>query len=79
MKKQQGQGILTIVGIAAAAFAWYKYKTMSPEKKQELQGKVNAIGQQFKDTLHNVETTVSDKYGQLKNGAKREIEDITNR
>lgn len=78
MKKQQGQGLLALLGIAAGAFAWYKYRNMSPDKKQELQGKVNAVGQQFKDTINHVESTISDKYGQLKNGAKKEIEDITN-
>ncbi len=78
MKKQQGQGLLAILGIAAGAFAWYKYSNMTPEKKQQLHGKVNAVGQQFKDTLNNVESTISNKYGQLKNGAKSEMEDITN-
>jgi hypothetical protein len=79
MKKQRAQGLLAILGIAAGAFAWYKYKNMTPKKKQELRGKVNAVGQQFKDTINSVESTVSQKYGQLRNGAKREIEDITNK
>lgn len=79
MKNQQGQGLLAILGIVAGAFAWYKYKNMTPERKQELKEKVNDVSQQFKDTLQNVENTVSDKYGQIRNGAKREIEDITNK
>lgn len=78
MKKQQGQGLLTILGIAAGAFAWYKYKNMSPEKKQQLQGKVNAVGQQFKDTFNTVETSITEKYGQMKNSTKKEIEDVAN-
>lgn len=79
MKKQQGRGLLAIIGIAAGAFAWYKYKTMSPDKKQELHGKINDVGQQFKDTINNVESTISKKYGKMKNGAEREIEDVMNR
>jgi uncharacterized protein YjbJ (UPF0337 family) len=78
MKKQQGQGLLTLLGIAAGAFAWYKYKNMTPEKKQQLHGKVNEVSQQFKDTYNSVESSISNKYGQIKNGAKREVEDITN-
>ncbi|MGJ8592967.1 MAG: YtxH domain-containing protein [Aquaticitalea sp.] len=79
MKKQQGTGLLAILGIAAGAFAWYKYKNMSPEKKQEIRGKVNHVSQQFKDTISNVESSISQKYGEIKNGATREVEDITNR
>jgi len=78
MKKQQGSGLLALLGIAAGAFAWYRYKNMTPEKKQQLHGKVNEVGQQFKDTLSNVESTISDKYAQMKNGTKREIEDVKN-
>ena len=79
MKKQQGQGLLAILGIAAGIFAWYKYKNMTPEKKQELRGKANDVSRQVKDTYHNVESTISNKYDQMRNGVKREIEDITNR
>ncbi len=79
MKKQQGQGFLAILGIAAGAFAWYKYKNMTPERKQVLKDQIHDVGQQFKDTLQNVENTISDKYGQIKNNATHEIEDITNK
>ena len=78
MKKQQGSGLLAILGIAAGAFAWYKYKNMTPEKKQQLHGKINDVSRQFKDTVSNVESTISDKYTQMKNGTRREIEDVTN-
>ncbi len=77
MKKQQGSGLLALLGIAAGAYAWYRYKNMSPESKQQLHGKVNAAGQQFKDTISNVESTITDRYDQIKNGNKKEFEDVT--
>ncbi len=66
MEQKQKKGLLALLGIGAGAFAWWKYKTMSPEKKEQLHSKVNEMGQKVKDTVHDVETTVKDKYDQLK-------------
>lgn len=87
MKKQQGKGLLALLGIGAGLFAWWKYKNLSPEKKEELHAKANEIGQKVKDTYNDVESTVKDKYNdvestvkdkydELKSGAKKEATDI---
>jgi len=79
MEKQQKRGLLALLGIGAGVFAWWKYKNMSPEKKEELHAKanevgqkvkdtVNEVGQKMKDTAHDVESAVKDQYDQLKNG-----------
>ncbi len=79
MKKQQGKGLLALLGIGAGVYAWWRYNNMTPEKKQELHSKVNEVGQKMKDTYSDVESTVKDKYDELKNGAKREVNDLSNK
>lgn len=73
MKKQQGKGLLALLGVGAGLYAWWKYRNMSPEKKEELHAKVNDVGRQIKDTVRDVESNVSQKYDELKNSAKREV------
>lgn len=76
MKKQQGSGLLALLGIGAGVYAWWKYKNMSPEKKEELHAKVNDVGQKVKDTYNDVESTVKSKYEELKNGVQKEANDM---
>ena len=78
MKKQQGKGLLALLGIGAGVYAWWKYRNMSPEKKQELHSKVNDVGQRIKDTVNDVSSSVSQKYDELKNSTKREGNNIQN-
>ncbi|OBX24763.1 hypothetical protein LX77_00995 [Gelidibacter algens] len=76
MKKQQGKGLLALLGIGAGVFAWWKYKNLSPEKKAELHAKANEVGQKVKDTYNDVESTVKSKYDELKSGAQKGVSDI---
>lgn len=76
MKKQQGKGLLALLGIGAGVFAWWKYKNLSPEKKEELHAKANEVGQKVKDTYNEVESTVKSKYDELKSGAQKGVSDI---
>ncbi|MCL8006157.1 YtxH domain-containing protein [Gelidibacter japonicus] len=78
MKKQQGKGLLALLGIGAGVYAWWKYKNLSPEKKEELHNKVNEVGQKVKETYNDVESTVKNKFDELKTGAKKEVADIQN-
>ncbi|HPE83147.1 MAG TPA: YtxH domain-containing protein [Aequorivita sp.] len=74
----KGKGLLALLGIAAGAFAFWKYKNMSPEEKQRLKDKANETGRKIKEKAGEVEDTISEKYEQFKNAAKKEINDITN-
>ena len=74
----KGKGLLALVGIAAGAFAFWKYKNMSPEEKQNLKNKATETGRKIKEKAGEVEETISEKYDQLKNAAKREMNDYTN-
>lgn len=81
MKKQQGKqgkGLLALLGIGAGVYAWWKYRNLTPEKKDELHAKVNEVGQKMKDTYNDVETTVKGKYDELKNTAQKEMNDMKN-
>lgn len=74
--KKQGKGLLALLGIGAGVFAWWKYKNLSPEKKDELHGKINDVGQRVKNTYDDVESTIKNKYDEFKTGAKKEVTDL---
>lgn len=79
MNNGQKKGIAAaLVGIGAGALAWWQYKRMSPEQKQRLKSKVNDAGDSIKDTARNVESSISEKYDQLKNTTKEKVEEIKN-
>ncbi len=72
----KGKGILAILGAAAGAFAFWKYKNMTNEEKQNLKNKVSDTGRKIRETAHDVEDTIQDKYNQLKKSAKNEVDDV---
>ncbi len=74
----KGKGLLALLGIAGGAFAFWKYKNMSPEEKQKLKDKATETGRRIKEKAGEVEDTISEKYEQLKNAAKKEANDYTN-
>ena len=74
----KGKGLLALLGVAAGAFAFWKYKNMSPQEKQRLKDKANETGRKIKEKVEDVEETISGKYDQLKNSAKKEANDLAN-
>ncbi len=74
----KGKGLLALLGLAGGAFAYWKYRNMSPEEKQNLKDKTNETGRKIKEKAGEVEETISEKYEQLKNAAKREVNDLAN-
>ena len=74
----KGKGILALLGVAAGAFAFWKYKNMSPVEKQKLKDKANETGRKIREKVEDVEDTISEKYDKLKNSAKKEASDLTN-
>ncbi|HLW31785.1 MAG TPA: hypothetical protein VKX40_05960 [Aequorivita sp.] len=73
----KGKGLLALLGVAAGAFAFWKYKNMSPSEKAELKAKVNDTGRKIKNKVDDVENAISDKYEQLKNKGKQEYHDVS--
>ncbi|MBJ7882844.1 YtxH domain-containing protein [Gelidibacter salicanalis] len=82
MKNQQGtgKGLLALLGLGAGLFAWWKYKNLSPQKKEELHSKVNEVGQKVKDKYNEVESSVKTQLDDIKNNVqdvKREaVQDV---
>ncbi|HBL79147.1 YtxH domain-containing protein [Aequorivita vladivostokensis] len=74
----KGKGLLALLGVAAGAFAFWKYKNMSPQEKQRLKDKASETGRKIKEKVEDVEETISGKYDQLKNSAKKEANDLAN-
>ncbi len=72
----KGKGILALLGVAAGAFAFWKYKNMTPQEKQNLKDKANETGRKIKEKAGEVENTISDKYDKLKNSANREANNL---
>lgn len=74
---KKGKGLLALIGVAAGAFAFWKYKNLSTEEKDQLKAKVNNTGRIIKEKVDDVEASISDKYDQLKNKAKQEYNDVS--
>ncbi len=74
---KKGKGLLALIGIAAGAFAFWKYKNMTPQEKENIKNKVSDTGRKIKETVGDVEASISDKYDSLKNKAKQEYKDVT--
>lgn len=72
MKNQRGtgKGLLALLGLGAGIFAWWKYKNLSPQKKEELHNKVNEVGQKVKDKYNEVESSVKTQLDDIKNNVK---------
>ncbi len=77
MKKQNSKGLLALLGIGAGAWAFWKYKTMSPEKKEELKSAISEAGDKLKKTVNDLESTVAEKYDRTKSSAKKKVEEIS--
>ena len=71
----KGKGLLALAGLAAGAYAFWKYRNMSAEEKNQLKSKVKDTGRKIKDTVGDVENSISEKYETLKNKAQKEYSD----
>ena len=72
----KGKGFLALLGVAAGAFAFWKYNNMTPDEKQRLKDKANETGRKIKEKAGEVEDSITQKYDQLKNSAQRETRDL---
>jgi hypothetical protein len=63
-------GLLALLGLAGGAFAYWKYKNLSPEEKEKLKQKARKIGKDVKEAAGDVEQTISEGLDQLSDKAK---------
>lgn len=76
MKTQEKKGLLALLGLGAGVFAWWKYRNMSPEKKEELHSKVKDVGKKITDTVNDLDAKATQKYNQLKDSVTREVNEL---
>lgn len=76
MKTQEKKGLLALLGLGAGVFAWWKYRNMSPEKKEELHAKVKDVGRKINDTVNDLDSKASQKFDQLKDSVTREVNEL---
>lgn len=76
MKSQEKKGLLALLGIGAGVFAWWKYRNMTPEKKEELHAKVKDVGRKINDTVNELDSKASQKFGELKDSVTREVNNL---
>jgi TRAP-type C4-dicarboxylate transport system substrate-binding protein len=58
-------GLLALLGLAGGAFAYWKYKNLSPEEKEELKRKAKKVGKDVKEAAVDVEQTLSEEFNKL--------------
>ncbi|MFC7357195.1 YtxH domain-containing protein [Jejudonia soesokkakensis] len=76
MKTKQAGGILALLGVAAGAFAFWKYKTMPQEDKDKLHAKINDAGKKIKEGVTDVEETLTEKYNRVKEMASKKADRV---
>ncbi|AVI51980.1 hypothetical protein C5O00_12780 [Pukyongia salina] len=58
-------GLLALLGLAGGAFAYWKYKNLSLEEKEELKRKAKKIGNDVKEAAVDVEKTLSEEFNKI--------------
>ncbi len=76
MARNNKNGLLALLGIGAGAWAFWKYKTMSPQEKDQLKTKINDAGEKLKKTVNDLEARVGNEYDRIKNSAKHKADEI---
>lgn len=76
MKKQNNKNWLAFLGIGVGALAFWKYKSMPQEKKDELKSKLTDAGKKLKSNVEDIETEVKDSLTQTKNTLKKEMKKL---
>lgn len=84
MSNKRTAGIIAGLGVAAAgAFAFWKYKTMTPEEKEQLKDKMNETGKKIKGKVDEMGDAVTKTGEKLKEKAEeagktisKKVEDV---
>lgn len=70
-------GILALLGLAGSAFAYWKYRNLSPEEKADLKNKVKNVKDEIKDAAVDVKDTISEEFEKFKSKAKSNTNEAT--
>ena len=70
-------GLLALLGLAGGAFAYWKYKNLSPEEKEELKQKARKVGDDVTEAAVDVEQTISEGLDKLSDKVKEVYNETT--
>ena len=73
-----GKGkILALLGLAGGAFAYWKYKNLSPEEKEKLKEKARKVGKEVKDAAVDIKDTIGEEIDKFSKNAKESFNNAT--
>lgn len=71
------KGVIALLGIAGGAVAYYKYKEMSPEKKEAIKDKFRKTGREMKEAAYDLGKAINDESESLFRKAKETYQQAT--
>lgn len=73
-----GKGkILALLGLAGGAFAYWKYKNLSPEEKERLKEKAKKVGDEVKEAAVDIKDTLSEEFDKFSGNVKDSFNNAT--
>lgn len=74
---RKGKGILALAGLAAGAYAFWKYQKMTPEDKQDLKNKINKKGENLKNKVDSFKSSIAKTSRKAKDKSEEALETLT--
>ena len=73
-----GKGkLLALLGLAGGAFAYWKYRNLSPEEKERLKEKARKVGDEVKEAAVDIKDTLSEEFDKFSGNVKDSFNNAT--
>ncbi|MCW5519441.1 YtxH domain-containing protein [Aureitalea sp. L0-47] len=73
-----GKGkIVALLGLAGGAFAYWKYKNLSPEEKERLKEKAKKVGDEVKEAAVDIKDTLTEEFDKFSGNVKDSFNNAT--
>jgi uncharacterized protein YjbJ (UPF0337 family) len=73
-----GKGkLFALLGLAGGAFAYWKYKNLSPEEKERLKEKARKVGDEVKEAAVDIKDTLSEEFDKFSGNVKDSFNNAT--
>ena len=73
-----GKGkLLALLGLAGGAFAYWKYRNLSPEEKERLKEKAGKVGDEVKEAAVDIKDTLSEEFDKFSGNVKDSFNNAT--
>ncbi|MAN58277.1 MAG: hypothetical protein CMC08_00395 [Flavobacteriaceae bacterium] len=77
MKNTERKGLLALVGIGLGALAFFGYKRMPKQRKDQLKAKVNETTAKIRETGKEVKDSIANSYQNAKGETQTQVNDLT--